>query len=111
MDPNNDPFNTQNSINYPFNYPNPNNYRFQNESSNQQGPQNIPNYEFPPNFIMRSCIILQNMIVEDERDTYAQHWTIYDQSETSGSSTPEPFSTEVLPTFANHVLWAYCIAF
>lgn len=53
--------------------------------------------------IMRSCIILHNMIVEDERDTYAQHWTDYDQSEASGSSTPEPFSTEVLPAFANHV--------
>ncbi|PNY14104.1 ribosomal protein [Trifolium pratense] len=43
------------------------------------------------------------MIVEDERDTYAQHWTDYDQSEASGSSTPEPFSTEVLPAFADHV--------
>ena len=53
--------------------------------------------------IMRSCIILHNMIVEDERDTYAQHWTDYDQSEASGSSTPQPFSTEVLPVFANHV--------
>lgn len=54
MDPNNNPFNTQNSTNYPFNYPNPNNYRFPNQSSNQQGPQNIPNYGFPPNFIMPS---------------------------------------------------------
>uniref|UniRef100_A0A0D3B850 DDE Tnp4 domain-containing protein n=1 Tax=Brassica oleracea var. oleracea TaxID=109376 RepID=A0A0D3B850_BRAOL len=53
--------------------------------------------------IMRSCIILHNMIVEDERDTYAQHWTDYDQSEASGSSTPQPFSTEVLPVFANHM--------
>ena len=53
--------------------------------------------------IMRSCIILHNMIVEDERDTYAQHWTDYDQSEASGSSTSQPFSIEVLPVFANHV--------
>ncbi|KAL9665054.1 hypothetical protein QQ045_020463 [Rhodiola kirilowii] len=53
--------------------------------------------------ITRSCIILHNMIVEDERDTYAQHWTDFDQSEASGSSTPQPYSTEVLPAFANHV--------
>ncbi|XP_019086691.1 PREDICTED: uncharacterized protein LOC109127033 [Camelina sativa] len=53
--------------------------------------------------IMRSCIILHNMTVEDERDTYAQHWTDYDQSEASGSSTPQPFLTEVLPAFENHV--------
>ena len=43
------------------------------------------------------------MIVEDERDTYAQHWTDYDQPEASGSNAPQPFSTEVLPAFANHV--------
>ncbi|XP_058748763.1 uncharacterized protein LOC131621735 [Vicia villosa] len=54
MDPNNNPFNTQNSTNYPFKYPNSNNYIFQNQSSNKQGPQNIPNYGFPPNFIMSS---------------------------------------------------------
>ena len=52
---------------------------------------------------MLSCIIFHNMIVEDEQDTYAQNWTDYDQSEASGSSTPQPFSTEVLPAFANHV--------
>ena len=50
--------------------------------------------------IVRSCIILHNMIVEDERNTYAQNWTDYDQSEASGSSTPQPYSTEVLPAFA-----------
>ncbi|KAK2458580.1 hypothetical protein QL285_005718 [Trifolium repens] len=54
--------------------------------------------------IMRSCIILHNMIVEDERDSYSQHWTDFEQSEESGSSTPQqPYSTEVLPAFANHV--------
>ena len=53
--------------------------------------------------IMRSSIILHNMIVEDERDTYAQHWTGYDQPEASVSNAPQPFSTEVLPAFANHV--------
>ena len=43
------------------------------------------------------------MIVEDERDTYAQSWTLYDQSEPSDLNTPQPFSIEVLPDFANHV--------
>jgi len=51
MDPNNNPFNTQNSTNYQFHYPNPNNY----------------------------------------------------QSKASGYSTLEPFSTEVLHAFTNHV--------
>ncbi|XP_058783410.1 uncharacterized protein LOC131658093 [Vicia villosa] len=46
MDPNNNPFNTQNSTNYPFNYLNPN-YIFQNQSSNQLGPQNMPNFIMP----------------------------------------------------------------
>ena len=53
--------------------------------------------------IMRSCIILHNMIVEDEQNTYVQHWTDYDQSEASGSSTLHQFSTEVLPIFQNHM--------
>ncbi|XP_058772331.1 uncharacterized protein LOC131646249 [Vicia villosa] len=53
--------------------------------------------------IMRSCIILHNLIVEDERDSYSQRWTDFEQSGESGSSAPQPYSTEVLPAFANHV--------
>ncbi|CAJ2673176.1 unnamed protein product [Trifolium pratense] len=47
--------------------------------------------------IMRSCIILHNMIVEDERDSYAQRWTDFEQSDESGSSAPRPYSTEYYP--------------
>ncbi|CAH8278669.1 unnamed protein product [Arabidopsis lyrata] len=54
MDPNNNPFSSQNSSNYPFNYPNPNNYQFPNQSSNH--PQHIPNYGYPPNFFMPSAV-------------------------------------------------------
>lgn len=43
------------------------------------------------------------MIVKDERDTYAQHYTDYDRFEASCSSTPQPFFTEGLQAFANHV--------
>ncbi|CAJ2642043.1 unnamed protein product [Trifolium pratense] len=53
--------------------------------------------------IMRTCIILHNMIVEDERDSYIQRWADFDQGEGSESSTPQPHSTEVLPAFADHV--------
>ncbi|KAK2434912.1 hypothetical protein QL285_020015 [Trifolium repens] len=45
--------------------------------------------------IMRSCIILHNMIFEDERDSYSQRWTNFEQFEESGSSTLQPYSTEV----------------
>jgi hypothetical protein len=35
---------------------------------------------------------------------YSQRWTDFEQSEESGSSAPQqPYSTEVLPAFANHV--------
>lgn len=43
------------------------------------------------------------MIIEDDRDTYIQHWSDCDQYETSGSSTPQQFLTNVLPVIANHV--------
>ncbi|XP_048604105.1 glutathione S-transferase T3-like [Brassica napus] len=54
MDPNNNPFNTQNSSNFPFNFQNPNNYQFQNQTSNQ--PQNISNYGFSPILFMSSSV-------------------------------------------------------
>jgi len=100
MDPNNNQFNTQNSSDYPFSYQNPNNYQHPNQFPNQH-PRLWDIADL--GIIMRPCIILHNMIVEDERDTYAQRWTDFEQSEGSGSSAPQLYSTEVLPTFASHV--------
>ncbi|GAA0162949.1 hypothetical protein LIER_18933 [Lithospermum erythrorhizon] len=43
------------------------------------------------------------MVVEEERDTYAQNWNDYDQTDSGGSSRTQQYSTEVLPAFQNHV--------
>lgn len=42
------------------------------------------------------------MIAKDKQDIYAQNYTDYDKLEASGCK-PQLFSTEVLPTFSNHV--------
>jgi len=55
MNPNNNPFNTQNSSNYPFSYQNPINYQNLNQFSNQR-PQKIPNFGFAPNFNQPSSV-------------------------------------------------------
>ncbi|XP_057432754.1 uncharacterized protein LOC130725553 [Lotus japonicus] len=56
--------------------------------------------------ILRSCIILHNIIVEDERDSYAQRWTDFEQSGEGGSSTPQPYSTELRDPNVHHELQA-----
>ena len=54
---------------------------------------------------MRACIILHNMIVEDERDSYSRNWENIDfeRSNSSGSSSSVNVQTEVLPQFQVHV--------
>ncbi|AES73749.1 hypothetical protein MTR_3g108300 [Medicago truncatula] len=40
---------------------------------------------------------------KSKKNTYAQRWTDFEQPGGSGSSTPQPYSTEVLLAFSNHV--------
>ncbi|XP_047327607.1 uncharacterized protein LOC124931224 [Impatiens glandulifera] len=55
--------------------------------------------------IMRACIILHNIIVEDERDSYSRNWENIDfeGSNNSGSSSSVNVQREVLPQFQVHV--------
>ncbi|GAA0154092.1 hypothetical protein LIER_12173 [Lithospermum erythrorhizon] len=54
---------------------------------------------------MRACIVLHNMIVDDECDTYSQNWENIDfePSNNSGSSSSGHVQSEVLPQFHVHV--------
>ena len=52
---------------------------------------------------MRACIILHNMIVEDERDGYTQfHLSEFQHAEDNGSSHVDlSYSTDIPTTIAN----------
>ena len=51
--------------------------------------------------IMRACISLHNMIVEDERDTYSRNWENIDFEPSNTSSSSASFNVEryILPEF------------
>ncbi|XP_020262486.1 uncharacterized protein LOC109838451 [Asparagus officinalis] len=55
--------------------------------------------------IMRACIILQNMIVEDEQDTYSRNWenVAFEPSSIASSSSSFDYQTQTLPQFEVHV--------
>ncbi|XP_020270675.1 uncharacterized protein LOC109845820 [Asparagus officinalis] len=55
--------------------------------------------------IIRACIILHNVIVEDERDTYSRNWENIDFEPSNNASSSASFNvqTDVLPEFQVHV--------
>jgi hypothetical protein len=111
MDPNNNPFNSQNYSNFPFNYENPNNHPNPNLFFNQRPqnipqnvPQNVPNFGFTPNFNQSSSVpnfhgyYGSMMRYPSQTPPFHGYMPMENENFPSGSASQYPeFSTQITP--------------
>ncbi|AES73746.1 hypothetical protein MTR_3g108270 [Medicago truncatula] len=108
--------NTQNYSNYPFNYENSNNYPNPNQFFNQRPqniPQNVPNFDFTPNFNQSSSVpnfhayYGSMMRYSSQTPLFNDYMPMKNENFPSvGASQYPEFSTQITPggmTIANEV--------